>query len=135
MTQASYSTVFYSMCDRPAKSTGLPRRLLFFLTPSTDLLGGRTFILVLKKLHYWYFNLIYDFYLFFVWIHCLIIGSLQPVTRYMLFDNYNYCFALKFVMLACMCICRPIACRRASWLSYSCLARKSNWFYGRSDVR
>ena len=26
-------------------------------------------------------------------------------------------------------ICRPIACRRASWLSYSCLASKSTWFY------
>ena len=24
-----------------------------------------------------------------------------------------------------MCICRPIARRRASWLSYSCFARKS----------
>ena len=28
-----------------------------------------------------------DFDLFVVCIHCLIIGSLQPVTKYMLFDN------------------------------------------------
>ena len=46
-----------------------------------------------------------------------------------------------------MCICRPIARRRTSWFSYSCLARKSSWFYaclstwfdpsslGRSDGR
>ena len=34
---------------RPAKSTGLPSRLLGFLTQSTGLLGGRTFLLVLKK--------------------------------------------------------------------------------------
>ena len=37
--------------DRPAKSTALPSRLLVCLTPSTGLLGGRTFLLVLKKLH------------------------------------------------------------------------------------
>ena len=67
----------------------------------------------------------------------MIIGSLQPVTKYMLIDNSNYCFlnhsheliTLMFVIPACMCICRPIARRRASWLSYSCLARKSIWFY------
>ena len=39
---------------RPANSTGLPSRLLVLLTPSTGLLGGRTFLLVLKKLHFWY---------------------------------------------------------------------------------
>ena len=66
--------------------TGLPSRLLLFLTPSTGLLDGRTFLLVLKKLHFWY-KKNSDFYLFFVWIHCLIISSLQPVTKYMLFDN------------------------------------------------
>ena len=32
-----------------SKSTGLPSRLLFFLTQSTNLLGGRTFLLVLRK--------------------------------------------------------------------------------------
>ena len=58
-----------------------------FLTPSTDLLGGRTFILVLKKLHFWYLNLFSYFYLFFVWIHSLIIGSLQPATKHTLFYN------------------------------------------------
>ena len=59
----------------------------FFLTPSTGLLGGRTFLLVLKKFHFLYLNLFSDFHLFLVWIHCLTIGSLQPVTKYMLFDN------------------------------------------------
>ena len=34
---------------RPAKSTGLPSRLPVFLHPFTDLLGGRTFLLVKKK--------------------------------------------------------------------------------------
>ena len=34
---------------RPAKSTGLPSRLLVFLTPSTGLLGARTLLLVLKS--------------------------------------------------------------------------------------
>ena len=58
-----------SLTTRPAKSTGLPSRLLFFLTPSTDLLGGRTFLLVLKKLNFWYLIFFPDFYLFFVWIH------------------------------------------------------------------
>ena len=62
------------------KSAGLPSSLLVFLTPSTSLLGGRTFLLVLKKFNFWYFNLFSDFDLFFVRIHCLIIGSLQPVT-------------------------------------------------------
>ena len=33
---------------RPAQSTGLTIRLLVSLTPSTGLLGGRTFLLVLK---------------------------------------------------------------------------------------
>ena len=33
--------VQYQTC----KSTGLASRLLFFLTPSTDLLGGKTFLL------------------------------------------------------------------------------------------
>ena len=59
------------------------------------------------------------------------------LAKYMLFDNYNYCFlnhsheltTLKFVILARMCICHPIARRRVSWLSYSCPARKSTWFY------
>ena len=93
----------------PAKSTGLPSSLLVFLTPyNTGLLGGRTFLLVLKKLHFWCLTFISDFDLFFVCIHCLIIGSLQPVTKYMLFDNYNYCFlnheliTLMFVILACI---------------------------------
>ena len=42
---------------------------------------------------YWFWknnffgNFVSDFYLFFAWIHCLIIGSLQPVAKYMLFDN------------------------------------------------
>ena len=58
-----------------------------FLTPSTGLLGGKIFLLVLKKLHFLYLNFFGDFDLFFVWIHCLIIGSLQPVTKYMLFVN------------------------------------------------
>ena len=64
-----------SLASRPAKSTGFPSRLLFFLLPSTDLLGGRTFLLVLKKLNFWYLQFLSDFYLFFVCIHCLIIGS------------------------------------------------------------
>ena len=72
---------------RPAKSTGLPRRVLFFLTLSTGLLGGRTFLLVFKKNHFLYLHFFSDFDLFFVWIHCLIIGLLQPVTKYMLFEN------------------------------------------------
>ena len=66
---------------RPAKSTGLPSRLLVFFTPSTGLLGGRTFLLVLKKLHFWYLIFFSDLDLFFVLIHGLIIGSLQPVTK------------------------------------------------------
>ena len=45
-----------TISTRPAKSTGLiPSRLLGFVTSSTGLLGGRTFLLVLKKLHFWYF--------------------------------------------------------------------------------
>ena len=43
-----------------------------------------------------------------VLINCLIIGSLEPVTKYMLFANSNYCFlnhsdeliTLMFVILA-----------------------------------
>ena len=54
-----------------------------FITPSTDLLGGRTFLLVLKKLNFWYLKFFSDFYLFFVWIHCLVIGLRQPVTKYL----------------------------------------------------
>ena len=46
---------------RPAKSPGLPSRLLFFLPPSTGLLGGRTFILVLKKIQFWYLIFFSDF--------------------------------------------------------------------------
>ena len=61
---------------RPAKSTGLPSRLLVLLTPSTGLLGCRTFLLVLKKIHFWYLIFFSDLDLFFVCIHCLIIGSL-----------------------------------------------------------
>ena len=46
----------------------------------------------------------------------MVIGSLWPITKYMLFDNSNYCFlnhnheliTLKFVILACMRICHPI---------------------------
>ena len=49
---------------RPAKPTGLPSRLLGVLTPSTGLLGGRMFLLVLKKLHFWYLN-------FFIFLHFL----------------------------------------------------------------
>ena len=52
-----------------------------FLTPSTGLRGCRTFLRVLKKLHFLVFNFFSDFYFFFVWIHCLIIGSLQPVIK------------------------------------------------------
>ena len=66
---------------RPAKSTGLPSRLLLFLTPSTGLLGDRTFLLVLKKKSFFVFTFV------FLWIHCLVIDSLQPATKYMLFDN------------------------------------------------
>ena len=46
-----------------------------------------------------------------MWIHRLIIGSLQPVTKYMLVDNSNYCCLKTFSsiikvcnLLACMCI-------------------------------
>ena len=58
----------------------------FSLTPSTGLLlGGRTFLLVLKELHFWYLNL----YLF---IFCADSPSdnrlvAQPVTKCMLFDS------------------------------------------------
>ena len=45
---------------RPVKSTGLPSRLLGFLTPSTGLLGGRTFLLLIFGIKKNYF------YLFFV---------------------------------------------------------------------
>ena len=38
-----------NLSDRPAKSTGLPSRLPVLLTPATGLLGGRTFLLILKK--------------------------------------------------------------------------------------
>ena len=52
-----------------------------------SLLGSRTFLLVWTKLHFWYLIFV-DFYYFFWWIHCLIMGSLQPVqSKYMLFDN------------------------------------------------
>ena len=53
-----------------------------------------------------------------MWILCLIIGSLQPVTKYMLVarpakvypvDYHSHeLITLMFVILACMCICRPI---------------------------
>ena len=46
---------------RPAQSTCLPSRLLFFLTPYTGLLGSRIFLLVLKKLHFWYLTFFSDF--------------------------------------------------------------------------
>ena len=49
--------------------------------------GGRTFLLVLKKLQFCHFYFFSDFDFFFVWIHCLVIGLLQPVTKYMLFGN------------------------------------------------
>ena len=39
---------------RPAKSTGLPSRLLGVLAPSTGLLDGRTFLLFLNKIKYIY---------------------------------------------------------------------------------
>ena len=45
----TYLLISLRVLCRPAKSTGLPSRLLVFLTPSTGLLGGRTFLLVLKK--------------------------------------------------------------------------------------
>ena len=51
---------------RPAKSTGLPCRLLFFVTPSTGLLGGRAFLPVLEKLHF----LIYKFFLILIYVLC-----------------------------------------------------------------
>ena len=45
-----------TISTRPAKSTGLiPSRLLGFVTSSTGLLDGRTFLLVLKKIYLWYF--------------------------------------------------------------------------------
>ena len=40
----------------PAKSTGLPSRLLAILTPSTGLLGGRIFLLVYEKITFLVFN-------------------------------------------------------------------------------
>ena len=47
-----------TISTRPAKSTGLiSSRLLGFVTSSTGLLGGRTFLLVLKNLYFLYFNL------------------------------------------------------------------------------
>ena len=82
-------------------------------------------------------------YLFFVWIHCLTIGSLQPVTNYMLFDNSHYCFlnhsheliALKFVILACMCIVAPsrvvarLGCHiLVLHINLPGFTRKSTWF-------
>ena len=56
----------FSSIARPAKSTGLPSRLLGFLTPSTGLLGGRTFLLVLKKIHFG----IYNFFLILIYFLC-----------------------------------------------------------------
>ena len=44
----------------------------FFVIPSTGLLGRRTFLLVFEKKSIFFS----DFYLFFVCIHCLIVGSL-----------------------------------------------------------
>ena len=99
---------------RPAKSTGLP-----------SLLGGRTFLLVLKKLHFWYYIFSSHFDLFFVWIHCLIIGSLQPVTKSMLFDYFEVSNTGMHVYLSR---------RRASWSSYYCLARKSTSGFTRQST-
>ena len=72
----------FTPITRPAKSTGLPSRLVYRST------GWYNISTDLEKNHFWYlifFSL--DFNLFFMCIHCLMIGSLQPVTKYMLFDN------------------------------------------------
>ena len=74
----------------------------------------------------------------------MIIGSLQPVTKYMLIDNSNYCFlnhsheliTLKFVIPACIGVfvapSRVVArlgCRilvlRVNLSGFTC---KSTWF-------
>ena len=76
-----------------AVSADLPSLLVypvdyrFFLTPSTGLQGSRTFLMELEKITFLVSNFYLFIYLFFVWIRCLIIGSLQPVTKYVLFDN------------------------------------------------
>ena len=53
------------------------------------------------------------------------------------YDAKSYeLITMKFVILACMCVCRPIARRRASSLSYILVlrvnllgfTRKSTWF-------
>ena len=72
---------------RPDKSTGFPSRLLSFFNPIYRSNGWWNIATGFETVTFLVFNLFSDFYLFFVWIHCLIIGSLQPVTKYMLFDN------------------------------------------------
>ena len=65
---------FVCVLGLTAQKSDLPSLLVypvdywFFLTPYTGLLGGRTFILVLKKIHFWYLTFFSDFYLFFVCI-------------------------------------------------------------------
>ena len=72
----------------------------------------------------------------------MIIGSLQPVTKYMLFDYLNYCFlnhsheliTLKFVIHACVFVapsrvfarldCHILVLR----VNLPGFTRKSTWF-------
>ena len=48
---------------------------------------------------------------------------MDSLSDYCFLNHSHDLITLKFVILACMCICRHVARRRASWLSYSCLAR------------
>ena len=72
MQRASYQSIWLncehaSIGNRPAKSTGVLSRLLFFLAPSTGLLDGRTFLLVLEKIT----SSVFDFFLQFLFIFCV----------------------------------------------------------------
>ena len=58
---ATFSFPLTSRPDLPSP-TGLPGRLLVFLTPSTGLLSGKTFLLDFEKMSFLVLNSIPDFF-------------------------------------------------------------------------
>ena len=66
-----------------------------------------------------------------MWIHYLNRLAAACKSKYMLFENLIYCFLNHSHELITLntgmpaCICRPIARRRASWLSYILVLRIS----------